>query len=56
MKNIASTTGMGLMQWKKFSVEQISVLQIPENTQQPFIVLINKIIIVKNKKQRHRYP
>ncbi|MBA5248948.1 MAG: hypothetical protein FE834_05365 [Gammaproteobacteria bacterium] len=52
MKNIASTTGMGLMQWKKFSVERLPILQISDNAQKPFIDLMSKIIKAKNKNQR----
>ena len=47
MKNTAVTTGMGLLQWDKFTVDAIPVPKIANNQQRPFIDLVNKILAVK---------
>ena len=47
MKNNALTTGMGLMQWKKFAVERIPIPNIPTTEQRPFINLIDSILTTK---------
>ena len=47
MKNTAVTTGMGLLQWDKFSVEAISIPKITNVQQYPFIDLMNNILTVK---------
>ena len=41
------TTGMGLLQWDKFTVETISIPKITDTQQRPFIDLINSILTVK---------
>ena len=47
MKNLALTTGMGLIQWKKFAVERIPVPQLSDANQQPFIRLVDEILETK---------
>ena len=47
MRNTAVTTGMGLLQWDKFTVETISIPKITDTQQRPFIDLINNILTVK---------
>ena len=44
MKQNAVTTGMGLMQWDKFSVERIPVPKIDSIQQLPFINLLNMLL------------
>ncbi len=47
MKNNALTTGMGLMQWKKFAVERLSIPKISAAEQCPFICLVDRILTAK---------
>lgn len=47
MKNNALTTGMGLMQWKKFAVERIPIPKISPTEQRPFINLVASILKAK---------
>ncbi len=47
MKNNALTTGMGLMQWKKFAVERLPIPNIPAAEQRPFIRLVDTILQAK---------
>ncbi|MCY3769059.1 MAG: Eco57I restriction-modification methylase domain-containing protein [Gammaproteobacteria bacterium] len=47
MKNTAVTTGMGLLQWDKFTVEDISIPMITDSRQRRFIDLIDNILAVK---------
>ena len=47
MRNIAVTTGMGLLQWDKFTVETLPIPQITDIQQRPFIDLMNKILTIK---------
>ena len=48
MKSMALTTGMGLLQWKKFAVERIPVPEISVAIQGPFIQLVDEIIEAKS--------
>ena len=48
MKNTALTTGMGLLQWKKFAVERIHVPILDLDEQRPFIQLVDKILKAKD--------
>ena len=48
MKNNALTTGMGLMQWKKFAVERLPIPKIPTTEQRLFIRLVDRILTVKS--------
>lgn len=47
MKNNALTTGMGLMQWKKFAVERLPIPQISLTEQRPFVRLVDIILKAK---------
>ena len=47
IKSTALTTGMGLIQWKKFSVERIPIPKIPTAKQRPFIRLVDRILKTK---------
>ena len=45
--NIALTTGEGLPQWKKFTIEQLPIPEISREKQRPFIRLVDRIIAAK---------
>ena len=47
MRNNALTTGMGLMQWKKFAVERLPIPNISPTEQRPFINLVDSILKAK---------
>ena len=47
MQNTALTTGMGVLQWKKFAVERIPVPKISATRQRPFIRLVDRILSAK---------
>ena len=47
MENTALTTGMGLMQWKKFAVERLPIPKISAARQRPFIQLVDEILNAK---------
>ncbi len=47
MKFTALTTGMGLMQWKKFAVERLPIPKIPDAEQRPFVRLVDAILQAK---------
>ena len=47
MKSTALTTGMGLIQWKKFAVERLPVPRITAPDQNPFVCLVESILAVK---------
>ena len=47
MKNNALTTGMGLMQWKKFAVERLPIPKIPAAKQRPIVRLVDGILKAK---------
>ena len=44
MRQTARTTGVGLIQWEKFSVERLPIPQIPTADQQPFVRLLDAIL------------
>ena len=44
MRQTARTTGVGLIQWEKFSVERVPIPQIPTADQQPFVQLLDAIL------------
>ncbi len=47
IKNSARTTGMGLTQWERFSVERIPIPKISAAKQRPFIRLVDRILAAK---------
>ncbi len=47
VKNTAVTTGMGLTQWDKFTVERLPIPKIPATEQRPFIRLVDAILAAK---------
>ena len=47
MQNTAVTTGMGLIEWVKFSVERIPIPRISDEEQHPFVELVDRIIEAK---------
>ena len=47
MENTALTTGLGLIQWKKFAVERLPIPKISVAQQKPFIKLIDHILQIK---------
>ena len=48
MKGAALTTGMGLPQWKKFTVERVPVPRISAHQQRPLIQFVDEIRKVKD--------
>ena len=48
MKNNGVTTGMGLVQWDKFSVERIPIPKISAAKQRPFVRLVDAILEAEN--------
>ena len=48
IKNTARTTGEGLTQWEKFSVERLPIPQIPAAKHRPFIRLVDSILEAKD--------
>ena len=48
MRSAALTTGMGLLQWKKFAVERIPIPRITPTEQNVFIRLIDDILQAKS--------
>ena len=47
MRNIASTTGLGLTRWQGFVVERLPVPKISFRRQRPFIRLVDEILDAK---------
>ena len=47
MKNISLTTGMGLMQWKKFAVKRLSIPKLAAANQAQLIQAIDDILVTK---------
>ena len=41
---MALTTGMGLIQWKKFAVERLPIPRLPIPQQRPFIEIVDQIL------------
>ena len=48
VKHTGLTTGMGLIQWKRFVVERIPVPQLDAAQQAPFIDLVDRILAAKD--------
>ena len=48
MQKTALTTGMGLVQWKKFAVERLPIPKISAEEHSPFIALVDEIITAKS--------
>ncbi len=48
IKNTARTTGAGLIQWEKFSVERLPIPRISAAKQRPFIRLVDRILKAKD--------
>ena len=48
VKNTALTTGLGLLQWKKFTLLQLPIPQLSVEDQQPFIRLVDEILATKD--------
>ena len=48
IKNTARTTGEGLTQWEKFSVERLPIPQIPAAKHRPFVRLVDSILEAKD--------
>ena len=48
MKNMALTTGMGLMQWKKFAVQRLPIPKLSTSKQRPFVKLVDSILEAKD--------
>ena len=46
--NVALTTGEGLPQWKKFTIENIPIPRVALETQVPFVRLVDEIISAKD--------
>ena len=46
--NMALTTGEGLLQWKKFTVEQLPIPRVPSAAQIPFVRLVDDILAAKD--------
>ena len=47
VRHTGLTTGMGLIQWKRFVVERIPVPRIPAAEQRPFVALVDRILAAK---------
>ena len=47
MENTALTTGLGLIQWKKFAVQRLPIPKISATKQKPFIKLIDHILQIQ---------
>ncbi len=48
VRNDALTTGMGLIQWKKFAVERIPVPQVTLDQQRSFVQVVDRILATRN--------
>ncbi len=48
MESMALTTGMGLIQWKKFAVQRLPIPKISATEQRPFIRLVDEILEAKS--------
>ena len=44
VKNCALTTGLGLLQWKKFTILQLPIPQLSVEDQRPFVRLVDEIL------------
>ena len=45
---VALTTGEGLPQWKKFTIERIPIPRVSPKTQRPLVRLVDRIIAAKD--------
>ncbi len=54
MKNNALTTGMGLLQWKKFAVEHLPIPRISVPKQNTFVCLVDRILEAKRGRSKCR--
>ena len=48
MKNTGVTTGMGLVQWDKFSVQRLPIPKVSSEEQHPFVQLVDSILETKD--------
>lgn len=48
VKNVALTTGEGLAQWKKFTIEQLPIPKVPPKTRRPLVRLVDRILGAKD--------
>lgn len=48
MKVTARTTGLGLIQWERFSVERVPVPRIDSANRAIFVALVNRILSAKS--------
>ena len=48
LRNNALTTGMGLIQWKKFVVERLPIPKVTAAKQRPFVELVDRILKAKD--------
>ena len=48
LRNNALTTGMGLIQWKKFVVERLPIPKVTAAKQRPFVQLVDQILEAKD--------
>ena len=48
MSHVGVSTGMGLTQWQKVTVERIPIPLIPADKQRPFIKLVDSILEAKS--------
>ena len=49
LRQVAPTSGMGTLRWKKVYVETIPISKIPATDQRPFILMVDRIISVKRR-------
>ena len=47
MKKLALTTGMGLIQWKKFTVQRLPIPKVSAEKERPFVLLVDEILEAK---------
>ena len=48
VNNVALTTGEGLSQWKKYTIEGLPIPVIPVAAQRPFVRLVDRIVAAKS--------
>ena len=48
---ICTTTGMGTNRWKKYKIELLPIKDIDEKKQEPFIDLVDNIILAKKENE-----
>ena len=47
MQNTALTSGMGVIRWKRFTVERIPIPRLSVDEQGPFVRLVDRILEAK---------